>query len=92
MKLQNPNGRWYEIDIRTNHLYVKTDHYPIYNGMFIDCSWEKFYESWKSWINGELIQHAFSYLDTDAREFLITGMLPSEWNELFNENEVGDDL
>lgn len=31
------------------------------------------------WQNGELIQNVFPDLSADEREFLISGMLPEEW-------------
>ena len=33
--------------------------------------------------NGALIQDAMPQLDTDQREFLISGITPAEWNEAF---------
>jgi hypothetical protein len=32
----------------------------------------------------ELIQNIVPHLSSEQREFLITGMTPEEWNELFN--------
>jgi hypothetical protein len=32
----------------------------------------------------ELIQNIVPHLSSEQREFLITGMTPQEWNELFN--------
>lgn len=32
----------------------------------------------------ELIQNIVPHLSSDEREFLITGITPDEWNELFN--------
>ena len=32
----------------------------------------------------ELIQNIVPHLSSDEREFLITGITPQEWNELFN--------
>ena len=40
-----------------------------------------------SWIAGELIQSALSYLTVDEREFLMTGISPEEWEESFGEDE-----
>jgi hypothetical protein len=36
---------------------------------------------------GELIQNIVPNLSKEEREFLITGITPKEWNELFNEIE-----
>jgi hypothetical protein len=32
----------------------------------------------------ELIQNIVPHLSSEQREFLITGMTPQEWNDLFN--------
>ncbi len=81
IELSGPNGRVFEIDNRKNHIYVKTGN----KGMFLPCTWDQFFVSWLEWTQGSLIQVAFEYLDADAREFLITGLLPSEWDEIMNE-------
>jgi hypothetical protein len=36
---------------------------------------------------GELIQNIVPNLSKEEREFLMTGITPKEWNELFNEIE-----
>ncbi len=33
--------------------------------------------------NGELIQRAFPHLSADEREFIKTGITPTEWDETF---------
>ena len=41
-------------------------------------------QSWYDWvILGIHIQLAFNYLTSDEREFIKTGITPTEWNELF---------
>lgn len=40
-----------------------------------------------SWINGELIQSAFPYLDAEQREILKTGFDDECWNSMFAESE-----
>jgi len=35
------------------------------------------------WMQGELIQNAMPYLTPDEREFLMTGILPEEWEQMF---------
>jgi len=37
------------------------------------------------WHNGEVIQRAAPHLTPDEREFLITGILPDEWNKIFKQ-------
>ncbi len=81
IKTTSPSGRVYEIEQRKNHIAVRTEN----KEMLLDCSLSNFLASWTDWTLGQLVQNAFSYLDADAREFLITGLLPSEWDEIMNE-------
>jgi hypothetical protein len=37
-----------------------------------------------SWEQGELVQNAMPHLSADEREFIMTGITPTEWNEMFN--------
>jgi hypothetical protein len=48
-------------------------------------------EGLNRWNNGELIQNVFPHLSVDEREFLMTGILGEEWNELM-EDEVRDEF
>ena len=34
------------------------------------------------WQNGAMIQKAFSELDADAREFIMTGITPEQWEDM----------
>jgi hypothetical protein len=38
-----------------------------------------------AWAEGELIQEAMPHLTADQREFILTGITPSEWNAAFGE-------
>lgn len=40
-----------------------------------------------AWNSGVLIQDAMPNLTPDQREFLMTGILPDEWDSLFEEEE-----
>jgi len=42
-------------------------------------------EQLNRWHNGELIQKVFPHLSVDEREFLMTGIIGEEWNELTEE-------
>jgi hypothetical protein len=44
-------------------------------------------EQYQKWQNGELIQNAFPHLDDDQREFIMTGIMPYEWDEFFSPEE-----
>ena len=44
---------------------------------------KKFIKLYAAWVNGEHIQDVFGMLDTDIREFIKTGITPTEWKEMF---------
>lgn len=37
------------------------------------------------WQSGTVIQRAMPHLSADEREFIMTGITPSEWDEIFDE-------
>ena len=39
----------------------------------------------KAWENGQLIQDAMPNLSADEREFIMTGITPDEWDEVFGD-------
>jgi len=47
-------------------------------------------EQLSSWENGTLIQDAMPNLSADEREFIKTGVTPSEWAEFFGEEDEDD--
>ena len=48
-------------------------------------------EQLTAWESGVNIQVAMPQLNADEREFVKTGMTPTEWNELFGEEEDEED-
>jgi len=40
-----------------------------------------------SWEKGELIHNVFPHLTPDEREFIKTGITPSDWDQMFGEKE-----
>lgn len=42
-------------------------------------------EQWLNWCAGMVIQRAMPHLSADDREFIMTGMTPEEWDEMFAE-------
>lgn len=47
-------------------------------------------EEWNAYMDGTLVQIAFPHLDEDEREFILTGTIPEEWDELMSEDEDYD--
>ena len=42
-------------------------------------------------VSGLLVQAVFPQLSSSEREFLISGITPTEWNDTFGEEENDDD-
>jgi hypothetical protein len=54
----------------------------------VEQSLERLSQLWYYWqIRGDAIQVAFSELTSGEREFLMTGITPAEWAEMFSEEE-----
>lgn len=49
----------------------------------IDCTQEQM----ENFLNGTKVQDAFPHLSADDREFILSGITPEEWNEVFGEEE-----
>lgn len=49
----------------------------------IDCTQEQL-DLWRS---GHLIQSVMNHLSDDDREFLMTGIVPGEWEEMFPDDD-----
>ena len=41
-----------------------------------------------AWNSGQLIQHAMPNISEDDREFILTGILPEQWEEMFEEGDT----
>lgn len=48
-------------------------------------------EEYRNWHSGELIQNAMPKLTSDEREFLISGLLPGEFDRLIPDEDGEDD-
>ena len=42
-------------------------------------------QQYNAWKNGALIQNVMPHLTPDEREFLISGIMPDEWDEMFGD-------
>jgi hypothetical protein len=50
----------------------------------VNCNVGDINRGWYSWqYEKMLIQDAFPFLSNDEREFIMTGITPDEWNEMF---------
>ena len=49
-------------------------------------------EDYLAWaFDGELVQNAFPYLSADEREMLISGICPTCWDKMFDEDDEEED-
>jgi len=51
------------------------------NEMDLDITEEQYF----NWKNGDLVQRAFPQLNSEEREFIVSGITPKEWKEVFGE-------
>jgi hypothetical protein len=59
-----------------------------HNSMELDITYEQLDRVNNRHLSKELIQDIVPNLSKEEREFLITGITPKEWNELFNSIDV----
>ena len=59
-----------------------------HNSMELDITYEQLDRVNNRHLSKELIQNIVPNLSKEEREFLITGITPKEWNELFNSIDV----
>lgn len=59
-----------------------------HNSMELDITYEQLDRVNNRHLSKELIQDIVPNLSKEEREFLITGITPKEWNELFSEIDV----
>jgi len=57
----------------------------IFTGRVRELELDVTQEQLDRWQNGELIQNVFPHLSVDEREFLMTGIIGEEWNELMED-------
>jgi hypothetical protein len=73
--LYQPNNKQIMLITRTSPFSGKV------NSMNIEVTPEEI----EAYNNGELIQRAFPRLSADEREFIKTGITPTEWEETFGD-------
>ena len=66
---------------------VETGLYAGRSAIFPDITEDKMNEGYARYRGGALIQRAFPFLNADQREFLMTGIYPEEWDEMWAEEE-----
>ena len=64
----------------------------IFTGRVRELELDVTQEQIERWQNGELIQNAMPHLSKDEREFLISGMLPEEWDAYISDGEPEEEV
>lgn len=73
------------INVSGTHLVTNVQSMETGKSMVFNCSIDSFRIGLQLYRNGMLIQNAFPFLSDDEREFLISGLLPAEFDGLFKE-------
>ena len=53
--------------------------------MFLPITRDEYAEAEQARVKGMLIQEAYPTLSADQREFLLSGIVPQEWDKYFGE-------
>jgi hypothetical protein len=61
------------------------------NTVEIPCSIEAYAIGYAAWKKGALIQDAFPFLPASIREFIMSGITPQEWDDMFGSADDVDD-
>ena len=66
---------------------MKITRTSIYSGITTTASIDATAEQLQAWRDGELIQNAMPNLSPDEREFMISGLTPVDWENIFANDE-----
>lgn len=58
-----------------------------YNEMEIPMSIGEYEKAFRRWKGGEMIQNVFPNLSPEVREFIMSGITPAEWAEMFGSED-----
>ena len=89
--LHNSQGHQYILNSEGDQTKITTKIQGEYRSITVDHPIDDIENRWDRWIEGALIQNCFNNLNSDEREFLMIGILPAEWDELFPEDDERDD-
>lgn len=58
------------------------------HNMELNITEKEFKACFTKWMRGTLIQDAFPMLNAEEREFVMNGITPQEWDEMFGKAEA----
>jgi len=76
---------WPNDDKHITYFVIRSAYSKKLYDVLLPISVSKFIVRYSRWVHGEHIQDAFSMFDMDIREFIKTGITPSEWKLMFPE-------
>lgn len=82
----SPRGRSYKL----REIFGEPEKTHVQTGqkvLVVNASIRRMDVAWYMWNQGQHVQVAFGFLNPDEREFLLTGITPEEWDEMFAEDE-----
>ena len=57
------------------------------SSMNLDIEYTEFVLGLQQWLRGALIQDVFPKASSEEREFIVSGLTPEAWDEIFGESE-----
>jgi hypothetical protein len=84
--LRNRFGQMFKFERtgdKTKITYINPDESQDNVSMIMPLRFDEVRSKWNRWTHDENIQNVFTELNADEREFLMTGLTPSEWDEMF---------
>lgn len=85
---RNKLGLTYVITSEPDSSKTRIQKYLENKHIIVDMPIEIVIQCWYNWMmKGEFIQDAFGTLSNSEREFIMTGITDTEWNEIFSEEE-----
>ena len=78
------------MQFRLREIFGNPDKTSVHYGkksMVVPASIQEMSDGWFLWISGKFVQDAFPKLNADQREFLMTGLLPEEFQAATAEDE-----
>jgi hypothetical protein len=60
------------------------------SSMNLDIEYTEFVLGLQQWFRGALIQDVFPKASSEEREFIVSGLTPAVWDEIFGEEEYND--
>jgi hypothetical protein len=88
--MKNKMGMDYRIIQNNTEPYSTIINESLSKSILVIANIGDLHRAWGKWMVGMLAQDAFPFLAHEQREFLISGITPAEWHELFGNDDADD--